>query len=97
LTISLDRRPRAFTYAIVALRTLKDATVGATDGRMTDNERRELQGWARVLSAGWFILWLVTAITIYRVNPRRYLIAIQFGLIALPGMIAAVAIGRRSG
>ncbi|HTT74599.1 MAG TPA: hypothetical protein VMF50_01300 [Candidatus Binataceae bacterium] len=63
---------------------------------MTDKERRELQGWARVVSAGWFILWSVTSITIYRVNPRRYAIAIQFALIALPGIIAALAIGRRS-
>jgi len=63
---------------------------------MTDKERRELQGWARVLSAGWFILWAVAAITLYRVNPRRYLIAIHFAVIALPGIIAAVAIGRGS-
>jgi hypothetical protein len=64
---------------------------------MTDKERRELQGWARVASAGWFILWAVTAITIYRVNPRRYVIAIHFATVALPGIIAALAIGRRSG
>jgi hypothetical protein len=64
---------------------------------MTDKERRELHGWARVISAGWFILWAVAAITIYRVNPRRHAIAIQFGLVALPGIIAALTIGRRSG
>lgn len=63
---------------------------------MTDKERRELQGWARVASAGWFILWAVAAITIYRVNPRRYMIAIHFALIASPGIIAALAIGRRT-
>jgi hypothetical protein len=64
---------------------------------MNDKERREVHGWARVASAGWFILWAVAAITTYRVNPRRLGIAIQLGLIALPGIIAAVAIGRRSG
>jgi hypothetical protein len=64
---------------------------------MSDKDRRELQGWARVVSAGWFILWAVAAVTLYRVNPRRLGIAIQFGLVALPGIIAALAIGRRSG
>jgi hypothetical protein len=64
---------------------------------MNDKERREFQGWARVVSAGWFILWAVAAITIYRVNSRRALIAMHFAIIALPGIIAALAIGRRSG
>lgn len=63
---------------------------------MSDKERHELHGWARVISAGWFILWAVAAITIYRVNQRKLALAIQFGLIALPGIIAALTIGRRS-
>jgi hypothetical protein len=64
---------------------------------MTDKERREFQGWARVVSAGWFILWAVAAITLYRVNPRRYIYALHFALIAMPGIVAALTIGRRSG
>lgn len=64
---------------------------------MSDKDRRELQGWARVASAGWFILWAAAAVTLYRVNPRKLAIAIQFGLVALPGIIAALTIGRRSG
>jgi hypothetical protein len=64
---------------------------------MNDKERREFHGWARVVSAGWFILWAVAAITTYRVNPRRFAIAIQLGLIALPGIVAALTIGRRAG
>lgn len=62
---------------------------------MTDKERRALQGWARVVSAGWFIMWAVAAITVYRVNPRRSAIAVQLALIALPGIILALTIGRR--
>ncbi|MGH8336004.1 MAG: hypothetical protein ACRETL_04100 [Gammaproteobacteria bacterium] len=69
---------------------------GSLDGAMTDKEQREFQGWARVVSAGWFILWAVAAITIYRVNSRRAMIALHLAIIALPGIIAAVAIGRRS-
>jgi hypothetical protein len=65
---------------------------------MSDKERREFQGWARVASAGWFIMWAVAAITVDRVNPHRSGIALQIGLIAMPGIIAALAIGRvRSG
>ena len=64
---------------------------------MSDKDRRELQGWARVIGAGWFILWAIAAVTIYRVNPRKLAIAIQFALVALPGIIAALTIGRRPG
>jgi len=62
---------------------------------MTEKERRAFQGWARVISAGWFILWAVAAITIYRVNSRRSIIALHFAVIALPGIILALTIGRR--
>jgi CHASE2 domain-containing sensor protein len=61
---------------------------------MTDDERRAFQGWARVFTAGWFILWAVAAITVYRVNPRRAAIAVNLALIGLPGIILAMTIGR---
>ena len=95
ITVSV-RPPLRVTATSLAATAPARLKSGILEGAMTDKERREFQGWARVVSAGWFILWTVAAITIYRVNSRRAVIAMHFAIIALPGIIAAVAIGRRS-